>query len=207
MKEWLRETHGPTFELLRHFLRRVFDSDLITTPDHMIGVLIAAVPLFFQWFFLLMGPLRHKYAYLSHLQAPGPYRDAVRADELWLITLMMSAIGLLTAIKWQSLFPSLRDYRALGSLPLRPRQIFGAKLAALLLVATATLVTLNFLPSVCFPAVSASRWAIHSSLAARAAEYAGATLAACYFHFLCPDRAPGHSAESSAAARIRTRNR
>lgn len=183
MKEWLRETHAPGFELLRHFLRRFFDSDLITTPDHTIGVLIAAIPVFFQWFFLLMGPLRRKYAYLSHLQVPGPYRAAVRADELWLITLMMSAIGLLTAIKWQSLFPNLRDYRALGSLPLRPRQIFEAKLAALLLVSTATLITLNFLPSICFPAVSGGRWAIHSSLAARGFAYAGASLAACYFIF------------------------
>ena len=27
MKQWLRETHGPGFELLRHFLRRFFDSE------------------------------------------------------------------------------------------------------------------------------------------------------------------------------------
>jgi hypothetical protein len=32
MKEWLRETRGTGFELLRHFLRRFFESDLTTTP-------------------------------------------------------------------------------------------------------------------------------------------------------------------------------
>jgi hypothetical protein len=32
MRQSLRETHGPTFELLRHFLRRFFDSDLVTSP-------------------------------------------------------------------------------------------------------------------------------------------------------------------------------
>jgi hypothetical protein len=95
----------------------------------MIAVLAGAIPLFFQWFFLLIGPLRHKYNYFSHLPTPGPYQEAVRADELWLITLMMSAVGLLTALKWQSLFPDLRDYRSLGTLPLRPRQIFGAPAA------------------------------------------------------------------------------
>lgn len=118
MKEWLRETHGPGFELLRHFLWRFFDSDLITTPGQMAGVLLGALPVVFQWFFLLVQPLHHKYEYLSQLATPGAYREAIRADELWLITLMMSAIGLLTAIKWQFLFPDLRDYRALGALRL-----------------------------------------------------------------------------------------
>src|ERR1039457_3992725 len=65
---------------------------------------------------------KQKYSYFSHLAVPGPYRLAVRADELWLITLMMSTIGLLTAFKWQALFPGLTDYRTLGSLPLRARQ-------------------------------------------------------------------------------------
>jgi hypothetical protein len=183
MKDWFRETHGPTFELLRHFLRRFFDSDMITTPGQMTTVLIGAFPVFFQWFFLLIGPLRHKYAYLSQLAVPGPYREAVRADELWLITLMMSSIGLLTAVKWQSMFPDLRDYRALGALPLRPWQIFGAKLTALLLIATAALVTINFLPSVGFPALSGSRWAFQSSLGARVLAHTTASLAASSFFF------------------------
>jgi hypothetical protein len=33
-REWLAETHGPTFELLRHFLLRFFDSELVTSPGH-----------------------------------------------------------------------------------------------------------------------------------------------------------------------------
>jgi hypothetical protein len=183
MKEWLRETHGPGFELLRHFLRRFFDNDLIRTPGQISKLWIGAFPVFFQWFFLLVGPLRSKYATLSGLAVPGPYREAVRADELWLITLMMSAVGLLIAIKWQFLFPDIRDYRALAAMPLSPRKIFGAKLAALLLVATAALVTLNFLPCVGFPVLSASRWAIQSSLSARAVAHAVASLAACSFFF------------------------
>src|SRR6185295_10418069 len=137
MREWLRETHGPGFELLRHFLLRFFDSDLITVPDHWVTTAIGAFSVVLPWFPLFAQPLRHKYAYFSGLPFPGPYRQAVRADELWLLTLMMSAIALLTAIKWQSLFPGLGDYRALGGLPLKARQIFLAKLLALLLVATA----------------------------------------------------------------------
>jgi hypothetical protein len=183
MRAWLRETHGPFFELLRHFLSRFFDSDLITTRGQITGVLIAAVPFVFEWFLLLVMPLGRKYAHLSQLAGPGPYREAVRADELWLITLMMAAIGLLTAIKWQFLFPDLGDYRALGALPLRPAQIFGSKLTALLLIAAAALFTVNFFPSVGFPALSTGRWALQSSIGARIMAHAGASLAASAFFF------------------------
>src|ERR1700693_1168139 len=108
---------------------------MITNAEHTWSALIGGVSVVLPWFQLLYGPLKAKYTYLSGLPAPGPYREAVRADELWLITLTMSLIGLLTAVKWQSLFPDLRDYRALGSLPLRPRQGFAAKLLTLLIAA------------------------------------------------------------------------
>lgn len=183
MKEWLRQTHGPNFELLRHFLLHFFDSELITTPGQMAPALIGAFSMMLPWVFLFVDPLRAKYKYFSQIAVAGPYRHIVRADELWLITLMMSAIGLVTAVKWQSVFPGLRDYRALGTLPLRPRQIFGAKLAALLLVSTAAIVTLNLLPSLLFPAVSASRWQFTPSLVGRVLAHAAACTTACYFFF------------------------
>ena len=183
MKEWLRETHGPGFELLRHFLLRFFDSDLVTARGHTAAALIGAFSLFLPWFPLFVSPLRLKYAYFSGLAIPGPYRLAVRADELWLLTLMMSAVGLMTAVKWQALFPGLRDYQALGTLPLRARQVFAAKLAALLLVTTATVVTINLLPTLTFPVISASRWQINPSLAAHVGVHAAASAAACGVFF------------------------
>jgi hypothetical protein len=180
MREWLRQTHGAQFELLRHFLRRFFDSELVTDRGQTSAALIAVVSLCLPWFQLLIAPLKQKYAHLSALPVPGPYREAVRADELWLITLMMSLIGLLTAFRWQALFPDLRDYRTLGSLPLRARQIFVAKLLALLIVAAAALILLNAIPSAGFPALSAGRWAFHGP---RIKAYAVASLSACAFFF------------------------
>ena len=203
MREWLRETHGPGFELLRHFLLRFFDSDLVTAPGQTATALIGAFSIFLPWFPLIVGPLRHKYAYFSGLPVPGPYRQAVRADELWLITLMMSAIGLLTAIKWQSLFPGLRDYRALGSLPLRARQIFAAKLLALLVVATAAVVTLNLFPSLMFPLVSASRWAFNPSPVARLVAHAVSFRGGLLFLLLWTGCAARCAVESAAPAPIR----
>ena len=65
------------------------------------------------------GPLKDKYVHFSALPTPDAYRLALRADHLWLIVMLMAAIGLLTAVKWQSLFPSLADYRAIGWMPVR----------------------------------------------------------------------------------------
>jgi hypothetical protein len=190
-KEWLRETHGAGFELLRHFLLHFFDSDLVTAPGQTAAELIGAVSIFLPWFPFVTGPLKEKYAHLSAMAVAGPYRQAIRADELWLITLMMSAIGLLTAIKWNSLFPGLGDYRAIGSLPVRPRQIFGAKLLAVSMVATAAVILLNLAPVLGFPMVTASRWAIQPAIGGRLAAIAVACVSGCYFFFFALVAAQG----------------
>lgn len=180
-REWLDETHGQGFELLRHFLLRFFDSDLITSPGQMTPALIGAFSVFLPWFPLVIGPLKGKYAYLSSLPSPQPYMQAVRADELWLITLMMSSIGLLTAIKWQSVLPNLRDLRSLASLPIRPYKVFLAKLLALVLVATAVIFILNLFPTCLFPVVSGSRWALGGSPLHRMLGLAISCVAGSYF--------------------------
>lgn len=183
MKRWFGETHGTQFELLRHFLLRFFDSDLVTAPAQVTPAIIGAISVFLPWFPVMIGPLKQKYAYVSHLASPDPYLRAVRADELWLVTLMMSTIGLLTAIKWQSVFPSLRDYRSLAALPLRPYQIFQAKFLALLIVATTAISVLNLFPSLLFPMVSGGRWALNPSFSARVLIHATVSIAGCYFFF------------------------
>jgi hypothetical protein len=183
MSEWLRDTHGPDFELLRHFVSTFFDSELTTTPDDWKTPAIGAFSLLLPWFPLFAQPLKFKYVHFSSLPTPGPYQTAVRADELWLLTLMMSAIGLVTALKWQSLFPSLRDYQVLGTLPLRARQVFQAKFLALLIVSTITVVVINALPCLTFPLVSFSRWQINPSLTEHLEVQAIAFASACYFFF------------------------
>ncbi len=143
-RSWLIETHGTGFELVRHFLGRFFDSDLVTEPGQWTRVLVTAFALTAPAFLLMMQILRAKYSHF--IRNPETYHHAVRADELWLLTLGMSIVGLLTAIQWQALFPGKRDYLALGTLPIRPGEIFIAKFLALLLVVSAALFTINALP-------------------------------------------------------------
>jgi hypothetical protein len=183
MRDWLDETHGPTFELLRHFLLRFFDSDLVTSPGQTVLALIGASSMFVSWFPFVTGPLKDKYAHFSALPTPDPYRLAIRGDHLWLMVMLMAAIGLLTAVKWQSLFPSMADYRAIGWMPVRSWQVFAAKLAAVLLVATGAVIVLNLLPCAGFPGLSGGRWAFEQSMGRRMVALGAATVAGSYFTF------------------------
>lgn len=182
-KAWLAETHGTVFELVRHFLRRFFDSDLVTEPGQWTKVLVSAFALIAPAFFLMAQVLAQKYRYFSRFAGPNPYRHAVRADQLWLITLGMSIVGLLTAVQWHSLFPGKRDYMALGTLPIRPGQIFLSKFLALLLLASAAILTVNALPSLLFPVVSISRWQVNPSLLKNVEAHAVSCVLASYFFF------------------------
>jgi hypothetical protein len=181
MKKWLAETHGASFELFRHFLVRFFDSDLVTTPGQWTTLAIGAFSLVLPVFSLVAQSLAHKYAYLSRLPSPEPYRHAVRADELWLLTMGMAAIGLLTAVKWQSLFPGLRDYLALGALPVRASQVFLAKLLALFVLISAAIATINAMPSFGFPSASMSRWQWNPSFLVHVGAHAICSAMASYF--------------------------
>jgi hypothetical protein len=182
-RAWLDETHGTGFELVRHFLGRFFDSDLVTEPGQWTRVLVTTFALLLPAFCLVDQVLLQKYRHFSALASAEPYRHAVRGDQLWLITLGMSAVGLLTAVQWQALFPGKRDYFALGTLPIRPKQIFTAKLIALLILVSTVIFVMDALPSVLFPVVSKGRWQIHPSLLKNILAHAASCVAACYFSF------------------------
>ncbi|HEV3332449.1 MAG TPA: hypothetical protein VG096_15775 [Bryobacteraceae bacterium] len=181
MKDWLAETHSAGFELARHSLVRFFDSDLVTTSGQWTKVLIGAFSLLVPVFMIVVPSLGHKYAYLSSLPSPEPYRHNLRADELWLITLAMSVVGLLAAVEWQALFPGLRDYLSLGSLPVRPRQIFVAKFLALFALLTATIVVVNSFPTVAFAGLSHGHWEPNPSYAAHFLAHGASCVLASYF--------------------------
>ncbi|MBC7926561.1 MAG: hypothetical protein H7039_12975, partial [Bryobacteraceae bacterium] len=178
MKAWLEETQGPGFELFRHFLRRFFASESVTTTGNTATVLAGLLPMVAQLFFLMILPLRRKYQMLSASPSPDVFRNAVLADELWLITLMAGAVGLLTAIRWRSLLPELQDIRALAALPVTPLQIFIAKAQALLLVAAGGLIILNTLPTVLLPALSSGAYALPRPLLERVFAHALASAVA-----------------------------
>ncbi len=134
---WLEETHGTKFELVRHFTARLFDSEMFSTRGQWQTVAASALALALLAIMALADPW---------YVLPPPMAARI-PDELASMTLLMSVSGLLGLLQWHSLLPSRRDYLALAGLPVRPRQIFVARFAVALLFAVGGAVAINLLPA------------------------------------------------------------
>ena len=183
MKQWLQETHGVKFELTRHFLARMFDSELFAVRGQWQTAAISAVAAILP-VGMLFGNYAAKYRHLAHLPSPVPFRAQAVADELSLLTLVMAVSGLVALLQWQALFPSKRDYFALAALPVRSRQIFAARFAAVLIFVSAVVLLLNLPLAMVVPGQMMGRWAKNPSLLANMAAYAVTACLACAFVFL-----------------------
>ena len=112
---------------------------------------IGAVALFLPAGLLLSAGFMTPNMHLSsRLLATDTLRAAAVADQLALITLASCVTGLIAVMEWQALFPGRRDYLALASFPVRPRQIFMARFASVLLSAV-VIAAINILPSLIAP--------------------------------------------------------
>jgi len=161
IREWLEETHSSSFELRRHFLRRFFDSELISDPDQAKVVAGGILAIILSISVMEAQAYFHKYLYLDGLPDPRQFQLSVLSDFLFLITFTMVVVALLTVLQWPSLFPGLRDYLALAGLPLKMRDIFVAKFVALLTFATIAIIAVSEPPSMVFSFVMRGRWATH----------------------------------------------
>jgi putative ABC transport system permease protein len=184
LRAWLEETHGAGFELVRHFLARIFDSEMFSVPGEwqktaagllaaLLSFGILALPTYMKSFDLM------REAGLSSAQI---YRE-IRANELTFIAVGMAITALLTALVWQSLFPSLRDCLALAGLPVSARQIFVAKASALVLAFAVFVIALNLPWAMMFAAATSGSWGHHSSVLAGIGANFAATGGACVFVF------------------------
>ena len=122
--------------LHREFLFRIVDRELLSThaQGDMSKLLIqfAALLIFVSLIFVFMTQQ------LEKVSSPQ-----VRILLGWvnvhrLIAATMLVVGLFAVLSWQSMFPDRQDVHVLGPLPIRPRTLLFAKVAAL---ATALLVT------------------------------------------------------------------
>ena len=83
----------------------------------MPGVMIPSILLF-------------KYALVAYV-TPANFEASTWFDKMFFITWSMGAMGIITVLEWDALFPDRRDYAILTPLPLRMRTVFAAKLTAL----------------------------------------------------------------------------
>src|SRR6266478_6610105 len=182
LRDWLQETHSAGFELRRHFFLRFFDSDLVSTPGQWQVVAGGVLAVLLSLSIILTQAYYHKYQELNLLNSPEPLRRAALADVLFLVTLAMFLIALFTTLQWPSLFPGLRDYLALGALPIGLRDVFIAKFTALIAFAGAFVVATTLPPSLFLPAMMAGQYAIPST-AQIPATFVSCSLAALFVFF------------------------
>ena len=186
---WLEKTHGVQFELVRHFLRRMFDGEWSSSPGQWRSSAIGIISLFLPAGLLLVreGALDPKYAskyrFLEIAADTTGLRAATIADQVALLTLMLCVTGLIALLEWQSLFPSGRDYLALASLPVRSRQIFTARFTSVMLFSAVVITAMNFLPSLLAPVEFGGGWRFDTSFLLQAGLQAVSCGLGCFFVF------------------------
>lgn len=158
MKAWRpRFLRRPFWRLALHFAARIFENGADDTGedelDLSVGSMLAllAVPGAFITILLF-----DKYSSLIRFFRGGPPFDPYAAslpDQYFFIVFSMAITGVVTVIKWESIFPGRRDYMNLAPLPLTTRSIFLANLIAVLVVAALFAVDVNLVSSVLFPVI------------------------------------------------------
>ncbi len=182
-REWLEETHNDNFELLRLFVGSFFDSEMLSVPGEwtkvaagIFAVLVSIGFVAFTTFYELFNSME------GHLTKARIFAE-IRGNEFTFIGLAAAAAALLTALEWQSLFPSRRDCLALASLPVSARQIFFAKLAALALIFAVFVLAMNLPWAVEYSMTTAGHWENNPSTFTVIAANFAATAGVCVFVF------------------------
>jgi predicted permease len=156
-RRWREETHGPAWELVRHFLLRFFDNEMITVPGEWQKVAVGLFASLVSVALAASAIYRDRYLGMHNAQIPfAQFRQAMRDDMISFIVLAMAVTALLTILQWQSLFPSLRDCLALAALPVNAREIFAAKFGAVMLIFGAFVLSMTAMPAILFSALVTS---------------------------------------------------
>ena len=176
----LDEERGQFRVLFRTFLRQLFHSDLVpdTVDLRQSAIVMAAV--------LTVPPSLYAVASaLSYGSWMGDLQLAMRAvpHKLYFIGYSMAAVGLVTVLAWDALFPDRRDAMVLGGLPVRPRTVALSKLAALVAFVGGFAVVVNAPATVVFSFVAGGYLPIEAFLRYPAAHLA-ATVSAGLLVFL-----------------------
>lgn len=136
--------------LYRQFLFRAVDLDLIATGggmEKLLGQCAALLAGVSSVFALGAG------AYIAGRIPPGARLAAVWTMEEFLIATTMMVVGLFAVLCWDSTLPDRREVLAFAPLPVRPRTLMLAKVAALGTALAFTICAVNIFTGVVYPFV------------------------------------------------------
>ncbi len=157
MLNWIRRKLPREFRILYgQFLLRVVDLEALSVE--------ADVPRFLGQFagvLILINVFRTIGFLVFEVGRPGVDRAELMSvawhREQWLLSTMMLVTGLIAVVSWDAIFPDRRDVMILGPLPVRPRTILVAKVAACGAIAGIALLSFASGMGVVLPAVIGRR--------------------------------------------------
>ena len=95
-----------------------------------------------------------RYNFIRHFR-PQLVERALWSDEALFLLLSCGALGIVSVVMWDTLFPNRRDVFVLGPLPVATRVLSAGRLCGLLTLFALFAVGLNAIPASLFPLVSA----------------------------------------------------
>lgn len=154
--------------LYRQFLLRVIDLESLSIHADIPRFLAQfASALIFISIIAAAGPI---FFHDNARTTPEAFLQFTWKSEQSLISGMMLVIGLIAVTCWDSTFPDRRDALVLSPLPIKPRTVLFAKVAALASLLGIALLTLNFATGVVWPLILGAQrgsiWRVFQSFAA-----------------------------------------
>ena len=137
---------GITAQLTRHFFRSFFDNDVLDSDGETLTTVVRALSVVAAPGLILAFFLQNSY----------PQRSVWGRieDQYFFVLFSFVAMGGVAIFEWETLFPERLDFLVLAPLPLRPRQLLGAKALALSAFMVMFLLAANLFGALMLPAVS-----------------------------------------------------
>ncbi len=132
--------------LVGHFFRRFFDNDTVHVQGETLTTVVRAVA-------AVAVPGLMAAFFLQNQYPRRPLWGRVQ-DEYFFVLFSFVAMGAVTVVEWEMLFPDRLDVLVLTPLSMKPRQMLGAKVLALAGFLGLFLVAANIFGALVLPAVS-----------------------------------------------------
>ena len=170
-----------TVLLGRTFFHRFFETDLMPPGLAQVQLLTGAVSILAGPALLLPFSLAARYELLAI--KPAALARALIVHRLLFVTFTMAALGLVSLVVWEGVFPDRRDARILGSLPLRSSTLIAARLGALGVVAAIFILATNAVPTLIYGTTVGAYGGASSPLHGIVAHFVTTTAAGAFVFF------------------------
>lgn len=128
--------------LLRHFLLRLFNNDILKFEDQRRESLIIILT-----FFIAGGGIIATFILMPYLLAMRGYTsETAWVEKNFFMTISLALTGIISVINWNNMFLDEKDYLYLSSLPVRTNTLFTAKFFSLLAFVGILSAAFHFLP-------------------------------------------------------------